>query len=266
MNLLIKTKVGNGYNKVFDLGEYNMRLTTFGILQLPKGEEFKSNTGEFEVALVLLGGKCKVEGTDFCFDSVGKRKNVFDGLPYTVYLPRRTEYKITGITETMDLAVNISPASKDTSKPAVITPEMTKSISIGRDNFTRSATIILSEKFNSEHFYIGEGMIPSGNWSGYPPHRHDYDNLPTEINMEETYFYRFNPGQGFGIQKVYTPDGPIDETYTVKNNDTVAIAEGFHPLCGAPGYDMYYLWTMAGKNNRGLISAIDPDHRWVLDK
>lgn len=81
--------------------------------------------------------------------------------------------------------------------------------------------------------------------------------------MEETYFYRFNPPQGFGIQKVYTSDGRIDETYTVRNNDTVAIAEGYHPLCGAPGYEMYYLWTMAGRVNRGLISAKDPQHGWV---
>ena len=122
---------------------------------------------------------------------------------------------------------------------------------------------MLDEKFDSEHFYIGEGLIPSGNWSGYPPHRHDFDNLPEEIDMEETYFYRFDPAQGFGIQKVYQPDGSIDETYTVKNNDTVAIAKGYHPLCGAPGYQMYYLWTMAGAVNRGLISSKDPVHAWV---
>jgi 5-deoxy-glucuronate isomerase len=138
-----------------------------------------------------------------------------------------------------------------------------KELSIGRDNFKRAATVILDEKFDSEHFYIGEGMIPSGNWSGYPPHRHDFDDLPGEIDMEETYFYRFDPPQGFGIQKVYQPDGSIDETYTVKNNDTVAIAEGYHPLCGAPGYEMYYLWTMTGAVNRGLISAKDPAHDWV---
>lgn len=134
---------------------------------------------------------------------------------------------------------------------------MTRSFELGRDNFTRRATVILDEKFDSEHFYIGEGMIPSGNWSGYPPHRHDVDNPPEEIDMEETYFYLFNPPQGFGIQKIYTPDGRIDETYTVRNYDTVAIAEGYHPLCGAPGYDMYYLWTMCGQNNRGS------SRRWI---
>ncbi|MDR0932242.1 MAG: 5-deoxy-glucuronate isomerase [Victivallales bacterium] len=261
-NLLIHLAPKQGYNKVLDIGEYHMALTSFGVIQLSKGTSYQGITGEFEVALVLLGGKCAVKGKSFNFTEVGQRKNVFDGKPHTVYLPRRTEYEITAITD-VDIAYNASPATRDTAKPCVITPEMTRELVIGRDNFQRLATIMLDETFDSEHFYIGEGMIPSGNWSGYPPHRHDVDNPPGEIDMEETYFYRFNPSQGFGIQKVYTADGKIDETYTVKNNDTVAIAEGYHPLCGAPGYEMYYLWTMCGKINRGLISAKDPEHSWV---
>ena len=260
--LLIHLSPKQGYNKVFDVGEYNMALTSFGLIQLADGTSYKGSTGDFEVALVLLGGKCSVKGRDFQFAEVGKRRNVFDGKPHTVYLPRHTDYEITALGD-VDIAYNASPATRDTARPTVITPEECRTLSLGRDNFSRAATIMLDEKFDSEHFYIGEGMIPSGNWSGYPPHRHDLDNLPDEIDMEETYFYRFDPPQGFGIQKVYQPDGSIDETYTVKNNDTVAIAEGYHPLCGAPGYQMYYLWTMTGKVNRGLISYKDPLHSWV---
>ena len=260
--LLIHLDPVQGYNNVFEVGEYNMKLTRFGILQLKKGTSYEGNSGEFEAAFVLLGGKCSVKGADFFFPEVGERKNVFDGKPHTVYLPRRTAYTITALTD-VDLAVNESPVTRDTARPTVITPEMTRTISIGRDNFTRAATIMLDETFDSEHFYIGEGMIPSGNWSGYPPHKHDVDDLPGEIAMEETYFYRFDPMQGFGIQKVYKTDGSVDETYTVKHNDTVAIADGYHPLCGAPGYQMYYLWTMAGAVNRGLISSKDPAHDWV---
>lgn len=261
-NLLIRTDVKQGYNQVFDVGQYNMVLTRFGIVQLAQGTIYSGNTGDFEMAIVTLGGKFAAKGDGWEFAEVGGRKNVFDGKPHTLYMPRNTAFTITALTD-CDFAVNESPASRDTARPTVITPEMTRTISIGRDNFTRAATIMLDETFDSEHFYIGEGMIPSGNWSGYPPHRHDFDDLPGEIDMEETYFYRFDPPQGFGIQKVYQPDGSIDETYTVKNNDTVAIAEGYHPLCGAPGYQMYYLWTMCGKVNRGLISAKDPQHDWV---
>ena len=261
-NLLIHTDVKCGCNRVFELNEYEMKLTRFSIVALKQGGQYTANTGEFEAALVLLGGKCRVSGDGFDFAEVGGRKDVFSGLPHTVYLPRRTAYTVTALTD-MDLALSESPATRDTARPTVIAPEATRTISIGRDNFRRDATIMIDEKFDSEHFYIGEGMIPSGNWSGYPPHRHDVDNPPEEIDMEETYFYRFNPQGGFGIQKVYVPGGDIDETYTVKENDTVAIARGYHPLCGAPGYQMYYLWVMAGAVNRGLISKKDPAHDWV---
>lgn len=255
----------DGYNPVFERGQYNMKLTSFAVLKIAGGGTYAGSTGDTEVALVLLGGRCAVKGGGFEFPEVGGRLNPFDGAPHAVYLPRRTSYEIVATTD-VEIAVNIAPASRDTAKPTLITPEMTRSFELGRDNFTRRATVILDEKFDSEHFYIGEGMIPSGNWSGYPSHRHDVDNPPEEIDMEETYFYLFNPPQGFGIQKIYTPDGRIDETYTVKNYDTVAIAEGYHPLCGAPGYDMYYLWTMCGQNNRGLISSMDPAHKWVVGK
>ncbi len=261
-NLLIHLDPVQGYNPVFEVGEYHMELTKFGLIRLEAGSVFRGETGEYEAALVLLGGKCAVRGKDFAFAEVGGRKDVFDGKPHTVYLPWKTAYEITALTD-VDIAFNASPASRETAAACVIAPEQTRELILGRDNFQRRATIILDETFPSEHFYIGEGLIPSGNWSGYPPHRHDIDALPEEIDMEETYFYRFNPPQGFGIQKVYQPDGSIDETYTVKQNDTVAIAEGYHPLCGAPGYDMYYLWTMCGKHNRGLISSKDPAHAWV---
>ena len=261
-NLLIHCPEKQGYTPIFDCGQYGMKLTAFGLLRLAPGAVYPLATGEYECALVFLGGRAGIAGKNFAFANVGGRNSVFDGKPHAVYLPRRTACTVTALTP-VEIAVNWSPASRDTAKPTLIAPETTRELIIGRDNFTRKATIILDETFDSEHFYIGEGLIPSGNWSGYPPHRHDFDRLPEEIDMEETYFYRFDPPQGFGIQKVYTEDGRIDETYTVKNNDTVAIAEGYHPLCGAPGYAMYYLWTMAGAVNRGLISRKDPEHAWV---
>lgn len=260
--LLIRSNFRRGLNRVFDVGEYGMRLTRFSLVVLGDGEVCSGDTGEFEAALVFLGGRARVSGDGFDFPEVGRRRDVFSGRPHTVYLPRRTRYTVTALGG-VDFALNESPASRDTARPCVIAPEDTRTISIGRDNFRRDATIMLDENFDSEHFYIGEGMIPSGNWSGYPPHRHDVDNPPEEIDMEETYFYRFNPQQGFGIQKVYTADKRIDEIYTIEENDTVAIAEGYHPLAAAPGYDMYYLWTMTGANNRGLISSKDPKHAWV---
>ena len=189
---------------------------------------------------MLIGGNFKAAGDGWSFEVANGRKSPFTGKPHCLYLPRRTAYTITALSD-VELAYNGSPVTRDTAKPTLIRPEDTRHIELGARNFTRTSEIILDEKFDSEHFYIA----------------------PAELNMEETYFYLFDPAQGFGIQKVYQPDGSIDETYTVKNYDTVAIAEGYHPLCGAPGYQMYYLWTMAGDEGRGLISSKDPAHAWV---
>ena len=295
MNLRIPLKPVNGYNKIFNVGEYKMTLTNFGLIKLAKGETYSANTDETEVALVLIGGNfaatCSV-GADLraARDSVGAdpraarfevtngRTSPFTGKPHCLYMPRHTAYTITALSD-VELAFQSSPVTRDTAKPTLIKPEDTRHIALGKDNWTRTSEIILDEKFDSEHFYIGEGMIPSGNWSGYPSHRHDVNNPPNELDMEETYFYLFDkvgpgagePNEGFGFQSVYTPAGVaakkfgerLNEAYRVENYDTVAIAEGYHPLAGAPGYNMYYLWTMAGSEGRGLISSMDPAHAWV---
>ena len=278
MNLKISLKPVQGYNKIFDVGEYKMRLTKFGLLKLAKGTTYEGDTAETEVALVLIGGNFAAKGEGWGFEVANGRKNPFAGKPHCLYLPRRTKYVITALSD-VELAYNGSPVTRDTAKPTLIKPEDTRHIELGKDNWTRTSEIILDEKFDSEHFYIGEGMIPSGNWSGYPSHRHDVNNPPNELDMEETYFYLFDkvgadagkPNEGFGFQSVYTPAGVVapkfgerlNEAYRVENYDTVAIAEGYHPLAGAPGYNMYYLWTMAGDQGRGLISSMDPAHAWV---
>ena len=271
MNLKIALKPEQGYNKIFDVGEYGMKLTKFGLIKLAKGTTYEGDTGETEVALVLIGGNFRATARSSAaaagakedsFEVTDGRKSPFTGKPHCLYLPRHTKYAITALSD-VELAYNGSPATRDTAKPTLIKPEDTRHIALGKDNWTRTSEIILDEKFDSEHFYIGEGMIPSGNWSGYPSHRHDVNNPPNELDMEETYFYLFDPPQGFGFQSVYKPDGSLNEAYRVQSYDTVAIAEGYHPLVGAPGYQMYYLWTMAGSQGRGLISSMDPAHAWV---
>ena len=259
---LIRCKPQQGYNKIFDVGECKMKLTKFGVIKLAAGTAYSDNTGDMEVALVLIGGNFKAHGDGWSFEVADGRTSPFTGKPHCLYLPRHTAYTLEATTDA-EFAYNGSPATRDTAKPTLIKPADTRHIELGRDNWTRTSEIILDETFDSEHFYIGEGMIPSGNWSGYPSHRHDVNNPPAELDMEETYFYLFDPVQGFGFQSIYTPDGTLNEAYRVQDHDTVAIAEGYHPLVGAPGYQMYYLWTMAGNQGRGLISSMDPAHAWV---
>jgi len=257
-------EIAPGFTKISSFGDGDMELTEFGLIELAEGETYAEDTAENEVALVVLGGTCSVEGDGFKFENIGRRKDVFSGKPYTVSIPRDTPYTITAQTS-LELAWVASPGDVNAT-PYVISPEEVKEVHIGAENYQRDAYLILTDECPSKHLYIGEAFVPSGNHASYPPHRHDFDNLPEEVDMEEIYFFRFNPRQGYGIQKIYTDDRSIDETYTVEENDTVLIPEGYHPVICAPGYTMYYLWIMAGRNHRKFQSVLDENHKWVAEK
>lgn len=247
-----------GITKVVKKGD--LEYIEFGVLRLDEGDVFAGNTADNEEVLIILSGKCSVAGKSFDFPDIGDRTNVFDGKPHSVYLPFNTAYRLTAVTE-VEIAICRAPSDLQ-SEAVLITPEDVVTKTIGRDNWQRDANMIVDERINAKHLYIGEAIVPPGNWASFPPHRHDYDNLPHEVDMEEVYFFRFDQPQGFGIQKIYTDSRDLDETYTVRNNDTVMIPRGYHPVAAAPGYGMYYLWIMAGKN-RKFLSGMDPEHCWI---
>jgi 5-deoxy-glucuronate isomerase len=249
-----------GFRRILRPGDSEMKLIGFGLLKMKAGQRQVFAGDQLEVALVVLGGRCTVRGGSFEFLNIGSRKDVFSGSPYTVYLPANIACEVEAVTD-LEVAVAESP-SIGVGRPQLIGPEQVKSMALGRDNFSRQAITMIDEKFPSEHFFIGEAIVPSGNWASFPPHRHEFDNPPDELAMEEIYFFRFNQIQGFGMQKIYTDTRDIDVTYTVRHNDTVAIPRGYHPVVNAPGYTMYYLWVMAG-HRRGFINHKDPQHSWI---
>ena len=252
----------DGFTKISSLGDGDLKLTEFGIICLKQGDSYSATSGASEVALIVLGGTCAVAGDGFDFRKVGERKDVFSGKPHTVYIPCGKSYTITAVSD-VEIAWASSPSSLKTSA-YMIGPEQVKLAHIGKENYQRDAVLMLTDAFPAQHLFIGEAFVPSGNHASYPPHRHDFDNLPVEVDMEELYFFRFNPEQGYGIQRIYTDDGAIDFTCTVKQNDTTLIPRGYHPVINAPGYTMYYLWIMAGQNHRKFLSVTDPAHKWIL--
>lgn len=264
MDYLKHYKPQNGFTKIASLGDGNLKLTEFGIIRLAAGESYRDNAGDYEVALIVLSGICSVSGNEFDFPEIGGRKDVFSGKPYTVYIPCGLDYQITAVGE-VEIAWTASPSEACGIEPYLITPDQVKEVHIGKDNFQRDAYLMLTDEYPSSHLFIGEAFVPSGNHASFPPHRHDADNLPVEVDMEEVYFFRFSPDKGYGIQKIYTDDRSIDYTCTVKENDTTLIPEGYHPVINAPGSVMYYLWIMAGPNNRKFLSVLDKDFKHVLD-
>lgn len=255
----------NGFTKIARLGDGELKLSEFGLIMLEDGETFSANAGGFEVALVILQGFCDVKGDGFDFPNLGRRASVFDGKPYAVYVPRNKNYQITARGH-VEIAWTDSPTDKDFA-PFVVTPEHVIDATMAAGTACeRVAYHIITDKHETNHFYIGEAFVEDGKHASYPPHRHDFDNWPTEVDMEEIYFFRFSPKQGYGIQKIYSDDRSLDVTYTVEENDTTLIPRGYHPVSTIPGYKMYYLWVMAGKNYRAFKSVFDPAHAWFAKK
>lgn len=245
-----------GFTPIITPGE--MIFTEFGILRLAPGEHFTQQRDGVETGLVLLSGDCLITAPGV--NCAATRRDVFQDNPTTVYLPSGMGWTITARTAT-EVAVSTALSNRP-GKPQVIAPQDVAVKTLGQPTWQRDARFMLTTDVDAEHLFIGEAIVSGGNWASYPPHRHDFDNLPAEIDMEEVYFFKLDRPQGFGIQKVYTDDGSTDETYTVRDNDTVFIPEGYHPVTVAPGYTLYYLWVMAG-NNRGFISQLDPNHQWI---
>ena len=250
----------NGTSVIFKTEDSFCQKVEMDMIRLADGEKKSYREKDKEYGLVILGGKCTVKGDDFAFGNIGKRKDVFDGAATCVYVGANTNFTIEAIGEVL-VAVSKCPSQK-TYSPVLVNPEDVIIKNLGKPGWEREAHFILDERVQADMLYIGEAFVKGGQWSSYPPHKHDDDNMPQEAQTEEIYYYEFKEPQGFGIQKVYTLEGDVDETYTVKSGDFVEIPRGYHPFHSAPGYDGYYLWIMAGAD-RGFYMTTDEDHLWL---
>lgn len=250
----------NGKNALITFENSSLEMLEVDMLRLQPGDRKSYSENEKEYGLVILGGTCSVVGDGFSYENIGKRKDVFDGPATCVYIPGERKFTITGVTECA-IAVCKSIAGEGF-EPKLIRPEDVIIKHLGKNGWERDAHFILDERCPANLIYIGEAYVASGNWASYPPHKHDDDNMPVEGVQEEIYYYEFDKPSGFGIQRVYTKEGDIDETYTVKSGDIVEIPRGYHPFCCAPGYNNYYLWIMAGEN-RGFHMTTEEGHKWL---
>ncbi|WP_105425324.1 MULTISPECIES: 5-deoxy-glucuronate isomerase [Neorhizobium] len=262
-NLLRKPKGASG--KVHDVTpkDAGWGYVGFGLYRLKPGESAAEKTGETEVILVLVEGRADISGGGKAFGELGDRMNVFERKPpHCVYVPAGSDWSAKATTE-CTLAVCTAPA-KPGREAAVIGPEGLSLNTRGKDANTRYIfPIAMEERDVADSLLVTEVFTPAGNWSSYPPHRHDEDKFPDMTYLEETYYHRLNPAQGFGFQRVFTEDGSLDETMAVSDHDLVLVPKGHHP-CGAPyGYEMYYLNVMAGPIRKWRFKN-HPDHDWIF--
>ena len=234
----------------------------FELWKLGPGETAAGKTGEREICLVLVSGRAKVLGGDEDFGEIGERMSPFEGAPYAVYVPAGAEWSVEATTE-LELAVCSAPGTGGKLPARLIAPGTNPQITRGTGTNTRYVTNILPETDPAESLLVVEVITPGGHTSSYPPHKHDTDNLPDESLLEETYYHRLNPPQGFGFQRVYTDDRSLDEAMVVEDGDVTLVPRGYHPVAATHGYDLYYLNVMAGpKRTWKFYNA--PEHEWLV--
>jgi len=237
----------------------------FGLYHLKAGEIASEPTGDCEVILVMVEGKAHITGADCDWGELGDRLNVFEKTPpHCLYLPNGTDWTATATTNCV-IAVCTAPGQGG--HPARrIGPDGITLTQRGTGTNTRYINNIAMEAEDfCDSLLVTEVFTPDGHWSSYPSHRHDQDDYPRITYLEETYYHRLNPATGFGIQRVYTEDGSLDETMAVKDGDVVLVPRGHHP-CGAPyGFEMYYLNVMAGPLRKWRFVA-DPDVEWIMER
>ncbi len=266
--LLVNPKPDKGIYHSISPESANWHYLYFEARMMDDGEVWEHDTGSNEMVIVLLSGNFKVESDKGNWETRNGRKDVFNGVAHTLYLPRHTRFKLTSLADQLDIAYGWCKAEEDF-PPKFVTPEETPVVIFGGDNATRQFNDLVPPGFGCHSIVVREVYTPSGNWSSFPAHKHDErivdaDGKVLEPIQEETYFYKFQKPEAYAIQQVYTKDRSLDEIVRPQHNDVVMIPRGFHPVVAEHGFHCYYLNFLAG-TDQCLANTTDPDHEWIYD-
>jgi 5-deoxy-glucuronate isomerase len=237
--------------------------TSFDVHRLAPGERVDREGDDQEVLVLVLEGTARVRAGSLDAGQVGTRSSVFEEPPAGVVLVAPGDGVLV-VAETPVLLGIASARGGDVRRTAVVDSAAILAETRGHGPATRMIKNLLPPSAEAGRLIAVEAYTPGGNWSSYPPHKHDTDNPPHESQLEELYFYRFAKPTGFAVQRVYTPDRSLDETLTARDLDLVLVPRGYHVVGAAAGYDCWYLNVMAGPE-RVWRFTVDPDHQWLMD-
>ena len=239
----------------------NWAYCSLDVVSLRSGARWSRSSGGEELGLVVLSGSCEIASAGERWTLEG-RSDIFAGQPWALYLPIGSDYEIVA-TGVLELAICGSAAER--AFPArLITPADVAVEIRGAGNAARQINHIIKPEFQADKLLIVEVFTPSGNWSSFPPHKHDVSRMPEEALLEEIYYYRIDPDDGFALQRLYTGDGRIDEAYVIRDGDLLLVPEGYHTFAAAHGYTGYYLNVLAGPEPvRTMQPADDPAYHWT---
>jgi 5-deoxy-glucuronate isomerase len=233
----------------------------FEVVRLRDGASVGRSTGELELCAVVIEGQLTVRSEHGEWGELGGRADPWSGRPDAAYLPPGTEVQLEGEGE---IGLCWAPAPDGGAEARVLPGAELDVETRGYGSLERTIHPILMGDREAESLLVCEVITPAGHWSSYPPHKHDQDDPPRETFLEETYYHRIAPRQGFGLQRVYTADRSLDESVAFGDRDCVLVPRGYHTVSAPPGYELYYLNVMAGPTRQWAIIN-DPDHEWTLN-
>jgi 5-deoxy-glucuronate isomerase len=235
----------------------------FEAVALAPGETVVRSAGAREVCVVVISGRVHVSSEHGDWRDLGVRPDPFSGPPEAAYLPPGSTVTVEGAAgaSSSEIGFCFAPASTG-AEPAALRAGDLAPAQRGYDRHERTVTDIVMGNRPAERLLVCEVITPSGNWSSYPPHKHDVDDLPRESLLEETYYHRVLPDDCFALQRVYTDDRSLDETVAVHDRDTVLVPRGYHTVAAPPGVSVYYLNVMAGPSREWSFND-DPALAWT---
>lgn len=269
-NLLRKvqpTKTSPGVTLLQDISSSNAPVEYVGLkhLEMEKGSTYQELLEKEEVCIVALTGKITVTDFDQTFKDIGTRENVFDRIPTdSVYISNDQKFEITALSHAR-VILCYAPSDKQLPTKLIKASDNTVENRGKHANKRYVQNILTDTDPAANSLLVVEVYTEAGNWSSYPPHKHDRDNLPEESFLEEIYYHEMDPQQGFVFQRVYTDDRSIDETMTVENGEAVLVPAGYHPVGVPDGYTSYYLNVMAGPIKTWKFYN-EPEHEWLLNR
>ena len=255
------------HGKVHDITPQSAgwRYVGFALHRLRAGETVSEATEGREAILVMVEGRAAFVAAGRDWGTLGERMDVFERTPpHCLYVPNGSEWRATAETD-CTIAVCTAPGHGG-HEARRIGPDGIETTERGKGTNTRYINNIAMEGEDyADSLLVTEVFTPAGHWSSFPSHRHDEDDYPRITYLEETYYHRLNPADGFGIQRVYTDDRSLDETMAVHDGDVVCVPRGHHP-CGAPyGFEMYYLNVMAGPLRKWRFVPA-PEVEWIMER
>ena len=266
--LLVRPTAGS--RLAFGPEQAGWRYLSYVVHPVVEGRHVVPAVTDHEACIVIQAGRdVTISDGDGRSWSLPGRESVFDDLPSALWVPD-------GRTLTVEIArppvggpavVAVARAPRSgrddvASEPIVIRPADVVVETRGAGNATRQISHIVAPAFPADRLEVVEVYTPSGNWSSWPPHKHDVDDMPGEAVLEEIYHYQFRRPEAWALQRVYRADRSRDAMFEVRHGDVVIVPDGYHPFTATHGDDAYYLNALAG-DRRTMACSFDPDLDWV---